>query len=364
LYLAIAERALLRFATAGFAAVAAFMAVNGGFRAVNWKVYGSPVGVEYKEPNFVRALGTIHSVRSGEVKPFVSVTRATRQRIYPVSPSFAQLGPDLDGELGARWERAQCDAADRETCGEVASAVFAWALRDAAARAGHHRSPAEASAFYGKIADEIVAACQNKQLECQRQFFSELPPYTSAQLAALPQRIADAIVMVLYAHWQSVDGVPSLGLLEQFRADLAFLHYPFIKQPDAANGDIRFDAASSGLTELFQPQRPNAISYRLREIVMRNFDFARVPLLIVGILATLACLIWWRAALLNPAYLVALTMWALAASRILLIALMDATLFSTINPVYLAPADFVLSAAAILSIAAWLQLKGRRVLSY
>jgi hypothetical protein len=360
-YRAIAERAALRFGAAGLAAVAAFAAVNGGFRAMNWKYYGAPVGVEYKEPNFVRALGAIHSVRSGEVKPFVSVTRATRQKIYPVSPSFAQLGSDLDGALGERWQKAVCDSV---TCDEVNSAVFAWALRDAAARAGHHRSPAEASAFYGRIADEIGAACENKQLDCKRQVFAELPPDSWSQLAILPQRALKALVMVFYARWQSVDGVPSLGLIEQFRADLAFLHYPFMKQPDAASGDIRFEAASSGLSELFQPQRPNAISYRLRETVMRNFEFVRVPLLIVGLVAAFVCIARWRVALLDPAYVLALTMWALAGSRILLIALLDATFYSgAINPVYLAPAGFAITAAAVLSIAAWRQLRGRTALT-
>jgi len=355
------DRSLLRFAAAGLAAVAAFAAVNAGFRAMNWTYYGSPVGVEYKEANFVRALGAIHSVRSGEVKPFVSVTRATRQKIYPVSPSFAQLGSDLDGALGQRWHKAVCDSVHGETCDEINSAVFAWALRDATARAGHYRSPAEASAFYGKIADEIAAACEKKQLVCERPLLAELPPSSASQLAIIPRRILDAVVMLFYSRWQSVDGVPSLGLIEQFRADLAFLHHPFIQQPEAVSGDIRFDAASSGLTELFQPQRPNAISYRIRETVMRNFEFVRVPLLAAGIIAAFACLTWWRAALLNAAYLLALTMWTLAASRILLIALMDATFYAgAINPVYLAPAGFAMTAGAVLSIAAWLQLRERR----
>ena len=59
----------------------------------------------------------------------------------------------------------------------------------------------------------------------------------------------------------------------------------------------------------------NAI-HGIREGVMRNFEFARVPFLIVGLLAAFACLVWWRAAFLNPAYVLAITMWALAASRI------------------------------------------------
>ena len=355
LYRAVVDRSVLRLAVCGLVTVVAFAAVNAGFRAINWRFYGTPIGVEYKETNFVRAIGAISSVRSGEVKPYVSVTRATRQTIYPVSPSFAELGAHLDGALGERWQKALCDRTHRETCGEIGSAIFAWALRDAVALAGHYRSPAEASAFYRKVADEIEAACDKKQLECERQLFTELPPYGWAQLATVPRRVLNAVAMVLYARWQSVDGVPSLGLTEQFRADLAFLHYPFTKQAEAAD---------PVLAEQFPPQPRHAISYHIRELVMRNFEFFRVPLLILGLIATFACLVRWRAALLNPAYVLAVAMWALAASRILLIALMDATFYvGTINPVYLAPAGFAMTAAAVLSIAAWLQLRGRAALT-
>src|SRR5206468_7749286 len=79
-------------------------------------------------------------------------------------------------------------------------------------------------------------------------------------------------------------------------------------------GNIHFDAAASELGALSAPERANAISYRIREIVMRNFEFVRVPLLIVGFIAAFACLLWWRAALLNPAYVLGVAMWALAAS--------------------------------------------------
>jgi hypothetical protein len=110
--------------------------------------------------------------------------------------------------------------------------VFAWALRDAVALAGHYRSPAEASAFYGKMADEIGAACETKQLECERQLFAELPPYTWAQLARVPQRALASLAMVLSARWQSADGVPSLGLVDQLLGDLRFLNFPFVARPE------------------------------------------------------------------------------------------------------------------------------------
>jgi hypothetical protein len=302
------------------------------------------------------------------------------------------------------------------------------------------------------VANEIGAACDKKQLACERQFFAELPPYGWAQLGTIPQRIVNAIAMVLSARWQSVDGVPSAGVITQFRGDLAFLNFPFVARapttkmfytlhgwyyrpaggwfsatisdhgqpiavsfervasPDLVawfkdsgasnqrfeirtfcdgacvlrlagddgnaveralsevtptglrlgNGTIQFDAAGTELSELFPPEQLHAISHGVRDLVMRNFEFLRVPLLIVGLVAVLGCLVWWRDALLNAAYVLGMAMWALAASRILLIALLDATFVTTITPVYLAPSGFAMTAGAVMSIAAWLQLRGAR----
>lgn len=452
IFRAVAERGLMRLAAAALAAIVAFGVVNAGFRLVNWRIYGAPVGVEYKETNFVRALGAIHSVRSGGIKPFVSVTRAARQTLYPVSPSFAELAPYLDGRLGEGWSTVTCDIPElrQQTCGEIGAGIFAWTLRDAVALTGHYTSPREASAFYAKLASEINAACHSKQLECDRQWLAELPPVTWSQLGDVPQRMFSAIAMVFSARQQSVDGRLTLGTIDQFRADLRLLNYPFIMRPELAakmplvlrgwyyrpgggwisvsvsdngqpvailferapspdlvtafkdpaasnhrfelqafcgggcslrvamdggpviekpfadiapgsipigDGSIFFDVAGSELSPMYQPDRVNRVSYRLREIVMRSFDFVRIPLLILGLVAAFGCLRYWRAALRHPAYVLGIAMWALAASRIFIIALLDATFVTTINPVYLGPTGFVLTAGAVLWIAAWIELR-------
>ena len=54
--------------------IAVFGAIQLGFGAVNWAVYGKFVGVDFKEANFQRALRAIDGVRSGGTKDFVSIT--------------------------------------------------------------------------------------------------------------------------------------------------------------------------------------------------------------------------------------------------------------------------------------------------
>ena len=155
LYQAIAERAFSRYVLVVGTTLMAIGAVNGSFRIGNWITYGAPVGVEYRSTSFTSALGANHSVRSGGIKPYVSVTKAARARIYAVSPAFAELAPYLEGAIGETWGKVAC-AIPQEAeyaCGEIGS-VFSWAIRDAAAAAGHHSSPAEASAYDRRVADE------------------------------------------------------------------------------------------------------------------------------------------------------------------------------------------------------------------
>ena len=53
------------------------------------------------------------------------------------------------------------------SCGEIATGWFIFALRDAVSKNGHYASPQTASAFFGKMADEINSACQSGKLECR-----------------------------------------------------------------------------------------------------------------------------------------------------------------------------------------------------
>ena len=52
---------------------------------------------------------------------------------------------------------------------------FTWLLRESAARAGHHESPAKAKEFYRRIATEIDAACGSEGLVCGPPRRSHLP---------------------------------------------------------------------------------------------------------------------------------------------------------------------------------------------
>jgi hypothetical protein len=217
--------ALRGFAISGAIFLALFATAQIGFAAANWWAYGKFIGVDFKEANFRRALGALAGVRSGETKPYILVTSATRKRIYEVSPAFASLAADLDGGMGQGWVKTSC-ALQPETCGEIGAGWFMWALRDAVAHAGHYASPAEASAFYGRIADEIAAACADGRLQCSAQPIPEMPAVTFAEMRErLPGSLARAIdVLLLYAPTPELP--QSASLSSSVGKSLRFLNRP------------------------------------------------------------------------------------------------------------------------------------------
>jgi hypothetical protein len=221
------------FAAALLVLVAVFAATQIGFRTVNWWAYGKFVGVDFKEANFQRALGAIHSVRSGGTKPFVSVTRAARDRIYEVSPSFASMkwyieSDDAVGRSGSDILDMGCrfHPDHPESCNEIQAGWFVWILRSGAALTGHYSSPTEASTFFGRVADEITAACANRALDCAPQLIPEMPPFDWSQLVRqLPPLYVKAFRLLTPLD-PRLEISPSVGRGPVFKTGVRFLNYP------------------------------------------------------------------------------------------------------------------------------------------
>jgi hypothetical protein len=206
--------------------IGVFVTTQIAFDSVNWFVYGKFVGVDFKERNFQRALRAINSIHSGGTKPFVSITRAAMKRADAVSPAFASLAPYFDGP-GKAWETPGCKFYP-SICGEIGSAWFVWALRDAAASTGHYSSPSEASAFFGRLADEILAACKSGKLECEPQLIAEMPPirWPDVVWRMLPRYIDAFHVLTVRNPRLHLDIDMSSGGEDALVRSLRFLNYP------------------------------------------------------------------------------------------------------------------------------------------
>jgi hypothetical protein len=213
-----------------------FAAIQIGFQAANWRVYGKFVGVDFKEANFQRALRALGGVESGGIRPFVPITRAARERVYAVSPAFASLRPYFEGTGAKVWLDITCRI-QSVACGDIAAGFFMWSLRDAAAAAGHYVSLRETSEFFGRIADEISLACERGALVCSPPLIAEMPHVTPAQLWQIPRLYLTAFDMLLVRNPFPIATEPSSGNAAALEANLQFLNRPlYAPSPDIPPG--------------------------------------------------------------------------------------------------------------------------------
>lgn len=149
-----------------FAIVYAAIAITNGVH------YGIYTTVEFKQHSFLRAYGALISVRQHPAKARVAVTKEARERIYAVSPAFAELRPSLEGDPGARWASA-APRPDRE----IATGMFMWAFRDAVARAGYYaRGGPAVTEYYERLAREIRRARDDNRLDARKLRATMAPP--------------------------------------------------------------------------------------------------------------------------------------------------------------------------------------------
>lgn len=151
-------------------------AIVAGFAAVNLSHYGIRTTVETTQRDFVAAYGALSRVKHKDSRPHFPVPREARTRIYPASPAFAELQPFLEGALGHGWHYGDED---------ITGGYWIWALREAAAEAGHFASAGDAARYFRRLADEVNAACDQKRLDCLGPRATMAPPWRSENLIPL-----------------------------------------------------------------------------------------------------------------------------------------------------------------------------------
>ncbi len=143
-----------------FAAPVAFVMVQ------NHERYGTTLTNDFASGAFARAYADWGRVEAGSPEPLVPITRAQRAAVYRVSPAARELEPALESPSN-RWLRLSCPAEHEITGCDILGSVTAWAIRDAAARAGHFGSEPAAQRFFAEVSEQIDAACAAHQLACR-----------------------------------------------------------------------------------------------------------------------------------------------------------------------------------------------------
>jgi hypothetical protein len=135
-------------------------------------------------------------------------------------------------------------------------------------------------------------------------------------------------------------------------------------------GDIRNGAANINVDgglfhvdstevapDLSTPTKIDKLCNSLRMFLLSHYFWLSLPTLVVGAISFLAATaLYWRTAVVSVCYVMAVVSWLLVFVRTSLLIIIDATSFPALSAGYLAPANFLLTSAAILSCAALLDL--------
>ena len=121
-------------------------------------------------------------------------------------------------------------------------------------------------------------------------------------------------------------------------------------------GTVHVDNAELALDPL-APSKIEVICNRLRVFILSHYFWVSIPMLVGGaFIFIVATVLYWRTAVLNVCYVMALGCWLLTFVRASLLVLIDATSFPALTNAYISPAYFLLISAAVLSCAALLDL--------
>lgn len=153
-------RSIARFAALSLL-VALPIASISAYSFVNCKNYGRFAVSDLSSPEFADAYGAMTRViiPKNERNPIIPVPASTREKLYAVSPSFAELREYLEAPDFLRWQK---DCGDGQL--EFSGGGIYWAVRGAASLAGHYDSPESAKAYYENVANEINAAADSGAL--------------------------------------------------------------------------------------------------------------------------------------------------------------------------------------------------------
>lgn len=161
---------------------------------LNLRYYGLFTTCEFKRPEFKAAYGALTRVTPAHWQPHVPVTRETIERIYAVSPAFAELRPLLEGRVGAGAVQNSKHLGIPLETREISGGQFMWALRAAVQAAGHSPDGATAMAYYARLATEVNAACDDGRLAAGPRRDTMLPPLVPAYRPFIRASITDALI--------------------------------------------------------------------------------------------------------------------------------------------------------------------------
>ncbi len=285
---------------------------------------------DFHSADFQAGYGALSRIRHDHWQRYVVFPKDARERAYRFSAAARELKPYFEGEIGTTWRDIGCKHLHIESCPEILSGWFMWALRDAVAAAGHYRNAKAAKAFYLRLAREIDEACKQHAGECLPRRDTMVPPWRDHYWADTLAASKEVFTTLLTLDGAPVGVVPSLGSPEQ----LAFVTW-------MTNGPV---AVSGYSVDEMCLNPPNQDCFKLvnRINIARFLATAEAGISQYGIPVALflwgvwvAVAIWKRRA--SAMLAIASALVAAVASRVVLLGLLEATSIPSNNMLYLSP---------------------------
>ena len=182
--------------------------------AANYRAFLGFSKSELTASSFRAAYKALLRIKPDRDQRFVSVSNDALQKAYSVSPTFSQLRPQLEGELGHNW---QVPAFSALGVHEIGTPWFLWALRSTADAQEVHKSAASARRFYRNVAKEINRACDEGRIPSRVVVSSLLDPGALANLRHLPQSFP-RIAALFLLQYHTMEGRDDAILTESQRA--------------------------------------------------------------------------------------------------------------------------------------------------
>jgi hypothetical protein len=317
---------------------------------LNYRLYGTWCAVEFRQRAFARGYGALLRIDPDQRIPYVPVTRAALSNAAIAGPATAQIAWVIASGRRDGYVRYGCDYHHLDPCDrEFRGGWFMFAVRDAAAIAGHYGSAAEAERFWNQVADEIDAACAAGRLACGPRRRGFAPPLAPGDLAAIAATGLRGAVQVVRFTGFELAPAASEGSDAELARYAALLH-----------------------SRVFPPGDPPAEfsdpADRTRAGILRAIAHGYSWLVPPFVVAALAACAWQlrrgSSAVGTPWLAVAAMLGVATASRIALVSVVTATSIPILNPRYLSAAYPLLVAFAGVAVAgaldAWATRSRRR----
>ena len=188
--------------------------LNLAVNAANYRTFHSFSKSELTESNFRAAFKSLLRIQPDRDHRFVSVSNDALQKAYSVSPTFARLRPQLEGDLGRNFKVPTLSALGLD---EIGAPWFLWALRGTASTEGIHESATTARRFYRDVADEINRACDEGRIPCRFVVSSLLDPGALAHIRDMPESLP-RIAALFLLEYRTMEGRDDDILTESQRA--------------------------------------------------------------------------------------------------------------------------------------------------